>query len=338
MDRRFWGLLLVVLFISVASLWVGAADISFIDALSELIIPPEQDAPRSLTSVIIWDIRVPRLALSLAVGAALSVSGALMQAIFRNPLAEPSLVGISSGAALGAASAIFFSSVVSPPEVIRAFFVPLSAAVGGGVITLVIWWIAKLSERPVVATLLLAGLAMSSFVNACLGFLLHFADDTQLRNLTFWLLGSLSGGRPDQIAIILPFIILPTILAFRLAEQLDIVLLGESEAKYLGVDIERVKRQVVILTAVAVGASVAMSGVIGFVGLVVPHVVRLSIGPGHVRLLPYSAVGGAGLLMIADVIARTLASPMELPIGVLTAILGAPFFLWLVIRKSGVSE
>jgi iron complex transport system permease protein len=203
------------------------------------------------------------------------------------------------------------------------------------VVTLIVQRLARSGGRTATATLLLAGLAITSLVNALLGLALHTADDAELRNLTFWLLGSLGGAHPTHVAVAVPIILVPLGLALRLAAPLDALLLGEAEAAHLGVDVERLKRGAIALAAVMVGAAVAMSGMIGFVGLLVPHLVRLALGPGHRALLPRAALGGAALLVLADLVARTIVAPQELPIGVLTALVGAPFFLWLLLRQEG---
>ncbi len=321
--------------IAVAALGVGASGVGLTDALFLALASVGVGEPDPMARAILLDVRLPRVALGLAAGAGLAVSGALMQAIFRNPLAEPALVGVSSGAALGAAMVIVFGASLALPAGLRPVALPLAAAVGGGAVTLLVQRVARVGGRTATATLLLAGLAITSLVNAVLGLALHVADDAELRNLTFWLLGSLGGARSSHVAVAIPAILVPLALALRLAGPLDALLLGEQEARHLGIDVERLKRKAIALSAIMVGAAVAMSGVIGFVGLLVPHLVRLVLGPGHRLMLPRAALGGAGLLVGADLIARTIVAPSELPIGVLTALLGAPFFLWLLLRQGG---
>ena len=324
-----------VLFIAGVALCVGAAPVGPADLLRAVGAGLGWVELDPMVKAVLVDVRLPRVALGLGVGAALAVSGALMQAIFRNPLAEPALVGVSSGAALGAAAAIVFGAAVHLPEALQPVALPLLAATGGGITTLVVLRLSRRGGRTATATLLLAGLAITSLVNAVLGLALHWADDAELRNLTFWLLGSLGGARASHVTVALPFLVVPVILALRLAPPLDALLLGEEEARHLGIDVERLKRKAIALAAVAVGAAVALAGVIGFVGLLIPHLIRLGLGPGHGALLPRAALGGAGLIVLADIVARTAFPPTELPIGVLTALLGAPFFLWLLLRQEG---
>jgi iron complex transport system permease protein len=257
-----------------------------------------------------------------------------MQGLFRNPLADPGLIGISSGAALAATMVVIIGDAVSfsLPFVLKLFAFPLAAFAGALLTTLVVYRLATIAGRTIVATLLLAGIAINALAQAFSGFLTFYATDTQIRSLTFWKLGSLGGATWSSVAAATPFILIPLLFLPRHARPLNALLLGESEAGHLGFDIERVKRSIVILVALAVGASVAVSGLIGFVGLVVPHLLRLMVGPDHRSLLPGSALLGASLLLGADLIARTLVAPAELPIGILTAITGAPFFLWLLLR------
>ncbi|MET0753652.1 MAG: iron chelate uptake ABC transporter family permease subunit [Pyrinomonadaceae bacterium] len=280
------------------------------------------------------DIRLPRIVLGLLVGAALGISGAAMQGLFRNPLADPSLIGISSGAALAATAVVIIGDVVSfsLPSVFKLFSFPIAAFAGALITTIVIYRLGTIAGQTAVATLLLAGIAINALAQSFSGFLTFYATDTQIRSLTFWKLGSLGGGNWSSVMVILPFVLIPILLFLRLARPLNALLLGESEAGHLGFDIEKVKKLTVVLVALSVGASVAFTGLITFVGLVVPHLLRLIIGPDHRYLLPGSALLGACLLLAADFAARTLVAPAEMPIGVLTAITGAPFFLWLLLR------
>ncbi|MBS1795602.1 MAG: iron ABC transporter permease [Acidobacteria bacterium] len=282
----------------------------------------------------LFDIRLPRIALGLLVGAALGSSGAAMQGLFRNPLADPGLVGIASGAALAATGVVIVGDLVAfrLPPALQLFAFPAAAFAGALVTTLLIYRLATIAGQTAVATLLLAGIAINALAQSFSGFLTFYASDTQIRSLTFWKLGSLGGASWATVAAALPFILIPVVAFTRLARPLNALLLGESEAGHLGFDVERVKKWAIVLVALAVGSSVAFTGLIAFVGLVVPHLLRLAIGPDHRFLLPGSALLGAGLLLAADLAARTLVSPAEMPIGVLTAVTGAPFFLWLLLR------
>jgi iron complex transport system permease protein len=327
-------LLALVLFLSVDK---GAVEISLAQCLSiiggriGLHLPWTFTAQQEATLI---SIRLPRVFLGLLVGAGLGVSGAAMQGLFRNPLADPSLIGISSGAALAATTFVIVGDAVAftLPPLLRLFAFPFAAFAGALVTTILVYRLATIAGQTIVATLLLAGIAINALAQALSGFLTFYATDTQIRSLTFWKLGSMGGSTWSNVLVASPFILLPIILFPRLSRALNALLLGEAEAGHLGFDIERVKRETVVLVALSVGASVAVTGLISFVGLVVPHLLRLMIGPDHRRLIPGSALLGASLLLAADLIARTVVSPAELPIGVLTAITGAPFFLWLLLR------
>ncbi|HMF55655.1 MAG TPA: iron ABC transporter permease [Pyrinomonadaceae bacterium] len=331
------ALVLLLAFIVFLSVDKGAVEISLAQCLSIIArrlgahlpweFTPQQEATRI-------NIRLPRVMLGLIVGAGLGISGAAMQGLFRNPLADPSLIGISSGAALAATMIVIIGDMVSfsLPHIFQLFSFPLAAFFGALVTTLVVYRLSTIAGQTVVATLLLAGIAINALAQAFSGFLTFYATDTQIRSLTFWKLGSLGGSTWSSVLVAAPFILLPVILFPRLARPLNALLLGEAEAGHLGFDVERMKRMVVVLVALTVGASVAVSGLITFVGLVVPHLLRLMIGPDHRKLLSGSALLGASLLLAADLIARTVVAPAELPIGVLTALTGAPFFLWLLLR------
>ena len=280
----------------------------------------------------VLDIRLPRVVLALLIGAALAQAGAAMQGIFRNPLAEPGLVGISSGAALAAVAVIVLAEPVF--EVIPARFVlPLATFTGGALATLLVMRLALVDGQTRVATLLLSGLALNAIAGAGIGFFSHVASDTALRSVTFWMFGSLGRASWSEIAIAAPLLLVPLLLLPREARALDALLLGEAEAGHLGVDVERLKRRVTVLVVLAAGAAVALAGIIAFVGLLVPHLVRLASGPTHRSLLPLSALSGALLLSLADTASRVMMAPTELPIGILTALVGGPFFLALLLRR-----
>jgi iron complex transport system permease protein len=284
---------------------------------------------------VLLAIRLPRVALGGCIGAGLAVAGAAMQGLFRNPLADPGLVGVSSGAALAAVLVIVLSATVLRGLAygLGPFTLPLAAFVGGLVTTLVVYHLSRVASRTVVATMLLAGIAVNALAGAGTGVLTFAATDAELRNITFWSLGSLGGATWTTVGAAVPCIVPAVVLLIRRAMVLNVFLLGESEASHLGVHVERVKRLVILLVALVVGAAVAVSGIIGFVGLVVPHVLRLAVGPDHRYVLPGSALLGASLLLGADLVARTLVAPAELPLGMVTAAIGAPFFLWLLLRQ-----
>jgi iron complex transport system permease protein len=330
-----FALLLAVL--AVISLGSGAVKITPARVLEVLRgwITGDPDVMASREALVIVSIRVPRLLLGAMIGAALAVSGALMQGLFRNPLADPGLVGVSSGAALAAAFTIVLGDRLFGTVSAQLPFIllPFGAFFGGLASTLILYAIATRHGRTSVAIMLLAGVALGAFAGSLTGLLSFISDDRQLRDLTFWALGSLSGSSWTKVMVIAP-LVLPVLLAVpMLARGLNALLMGEAEAFHLGIPVQRLKSVAIVMVAVAVGASVAAAGVIGFVGIVVPHLLRLMFGPDHRMLLPFSALLGATLLTGADLLARTMVSPAELPIGILTAAIGAPFFLWLLLRR-----
>ncbi|HWV73323.1 MAG TPA: iron ABC transporter permease [Pseudosphingobacterium sp.] len=284
---------------------------------------------------IIYIIRLPRLLLGLLVGAALGISGAAIQGIFRNPLAEPGLIGISAGASLMAVIVISFelSLLAGLSNLLGYYLLAFGAFVGAGIVAFLVYNISRTDGRANVATMLLAGIAINAFAGALTGLITYLADEQQLRTITFWMLGSLGGATWQTVWSVMPFIVIPLTILPLLGKSLNAFSLGETQANILGLRPNRVKTQVVILATLAVGASVAVSGIIGFVGLLVPHIIRLTGGVDHRFVLPASALMGALTLTLADVLARNLAAPIELPIGVITALLGSPVFLYILIRE-----
>lgn len=287
-------------------------------------------------AVIVLDVRLPRTVLGLLVGAATAVAGCVMQGLFRNPLADPGVVGVSSGAGLAAAAWFIVGAGMAAalPWDLTPFGLPLFAFVGGLAVTLILHLLSQRNGRTSPTLLLLAGIAIGAFASAGIGYLVFIASDQQLRQFTFWTLGSLGGATWIKVAMVIPFAVSFLVITPGLSRGLDALTLGEAEAFHLGIDVERLKRVAIIGVAAAVGASVAVSGAIGFLGLITPHVVRLAIGPGHRTLLPVTALAGGAFLVIADLIARTIASPVEVPLGVVTAGFGAPFMLWLLLRQA----
>lgn len=292
-----------------------------------------REAPEQYSATVL-DIRLPRVLMAVLIGAALAQAGAAMQGIFRNPLAEPGLVGISSGAALAAVGVIVLLEPAGVFEHLPAHVVlPAAAFAGGAAATLLVLRLALVEGHTRVATLLLAGLALNAIAGAGIGFFSHVASDTALRSVTFWMFGSLGRASWPEIAVAAPLLALPLVLIPRDAQALNALLLGEAEAGHLGVDVERLKRRLTLLVVLAAGAAVALAGIIAFVGLLVPHLVRLAFGPDHRSLLVLSALSGALLLSVADTASRVLMAPTELPIGILTALVGGPFFLALLLRR-----
>lgn len=330
-------LVLVVVAVSMfsASIMTGAADASLGNVLRWLLgVEGAEQALSVRDRIIILDIRLPRAVLGMLVGASLAVSGAVMQGLFRNPLADPGLVGVSSGASLGAVLLIVLgSSFFGPFFAIFGFYaLPVAAFVGGLITTLLLYKIATRSGQTSVATMLLAGIALGALAGAVTGVLIFMADDKQLRDLTFWGLGSLAGANWMKILSAGPIILVSLAVVPFLARGLNALTLGEAAAFHMGIPVQRLKNIAIVSVAASTGASVAVSGGIGFVGIVVPHVLRMLIGPDHRYLLPASALLGGTLLIFADMIARTIVPPAELPIGIITAFAGAPFFLWILLR------
>lgn len=289
------------------------------------------DKAAGTLDLVIWEIRLPRVLLSLLVGMALAVSGALVQGLFRNPLADPSLIGVSGGSAVGAALAIVLGTALGMGN--GHWLLPLLAFAGGGLVTALVYRLGVSPLGTSVATMLLAGVAINAMTGACISYLSTVAEDARLRNLVFWLMGSFNAASWLKVAWVAPFALLTLVVIPFLWKGLNALLLGESEARHLGFSVRQLRRLVILVTALSVGASVAAVGMIGFVGLVVPHIIRLLLGPDHRWLLPCAALLGAALLCGADLAARMLVQPQELAIGVLTALLGGPFFLFLIVQR-----
>ena len=284
---------------------------------------------------VIVNIRLPRMVLGVLIGAGLAVSGLLMQGLFRNPLADPGLVGVSSGAALGAVIIIVLGGTALVPftSILGIWSLPAAAFGGGLVTTMVLYRVATRGGQTAIATMLLAGIAIGALAGAFSGVLTYIASENQLRDLTFWGMGSLAGATWIKVLAAGPIIFLALCVAGFLSKGLNAMTLGEATASHLGVPVQRFKRITIVTVAAATGASVAVSGGIGFVGIVVPHLLRLVIGPDHRYLLPASALLGATFLLFCDAISRTIVAPAELPIGIVTAAFGGPFFLWILLHR-----
>lgn len=277
---------------------------------------------------IVWNVRLPRVLAAGAVGLALAVCGAAMQGLFKNPLASPDILGVSSGGALGAVVGIFLGWPLVNPWLVPA------AAFAGALVTLVIVYaLATRGGRTDMAALLLAGVAVSSFAGAIIALLYHFVEDGVLRQIVYWLMGNLGGKRWEHLAVLTPLVAAGCVGLWLLSRELNLLMGGEDDARALGVPVERTKRLVMVLASLATGAAVSVTGVIGFVGLIVPHIVRLLIGPDHRWLLPASGLLGASFLILADLLARTAFSPVELRTGIVTALAGVPFFLYLLAKR-----
>lgn len=317
---------------------IGAVSIPPMEVLAILgrrlgLLPPLESFDQDGTVLVA--IRLPRVALGILGGAILAVAGAAIQGLFRNPLADPGLVGVAPGAAFAAVAAIVFGNRIGlgPTGLLGPWLLPLAAFVGALVATWIVGGIATRDGNTDVTTMLLAGIAVNAVAMAGVGACLFLSDDRQLREATFWMMGSLAGVSWHTLAPAMLFMALPLVLLPFRARALNALLLGEADAFHSGFDVERTKQAIVILVALGTGAAVALSGVIGFVGLIAPHVARSLVGPDHRRLLPAAACVGACLMLLADLAARTVVVPAELPIGVLTSGLGGPFFIWLLARR-----
>jgi len=333
-------LLLALLLVaaSAASLTTGASGASVWRVLTGLGRPLDaEDVTLVRDFTVVLDIRLPRLFLGILIGGGLAISGVVMQGLFRNPLADPGLVGVSSGAGLGAVGVIVLGTTVLAPLTgfLGIYALQISAFAGGLLTTLVLYRVATSHGRTAVATMLLAGIAIAALAGAVTGVLVYLADDAQLRDLTYWGLGSLSGANWTKVFASGPIIGIAIAASLFLARGLNALTLGEATANHLGVPVQRFKNAAIVIVAAATGAAVAVSGGIGFVGIVVPHLLRLVIGPDHRFLLPASALLGASFLLGADALARVIVAPAELPIGIITAAVGGPFFLWVLLRRRG---
>lgn len=335
------GLLAALLLAAVVAAAIGAAGIplSRLPAALGLTVVSGDAAVLARDELVLWSIRLPRIVMAAIVGALLAASGAIMQGLFRNPLADPALVGVSSGGALAASATLVVGDrLLSGMQNALPFQVlPAAAFLGSLATTMILHRIATRENRTSIAIFLLGGLAIAALANAGIGLLVFVADDRQLRDVTFWLLGSLGGATWSKVTVVAPFLLALALVIPLIARGLDLLVLGEAEAFHMGIEVERLKRVSIVLVSALTGAAVSFAGVIGFVGIVVPHLLRLFIGPGHRKLLPASACGGAILLLTADTFARTIAAPAEVPIGILTAVVGAPFFLMLLLRQRGLT-
>lgn len=286
--------------------------------------------PSAMESTVVMTLRMPRVVFACLAGAALSVAGAALQSLFRNPLADPGIIGVSGGASTGAVAALVL--LPSGAGLLAAWAVPLAAFAAGLGVTALIYLLARPGLGAGTARLLLVGIAIGSGCSAITGFLTFIADDDRLESVVFWQMGSLAKVTWSELAVVAPVVLAAAAALVTMSGRLDLLTLGERQAQHLGVDVNRTRRLLVTLTALLTASTVAFGGTINFVGLVVPHIVRLIFGPAHRISLPMSALAGALLLVVADTLARVLAPPAEVPIGLLTSLLGAPFFLALVLR------
>ena len=294
----------------------------------------------SVHETVLLSIRLPRLVMTTLIGVALGVSGASLQGLFRNPLVEPGLIGVSSGAALAVVFVIVFGSALDLDRNSLGMSVIMPAfAFGGGLLaTLLVLQIGKQMGPSTIAMLILAGVAVNAMCGALMGLIIFNANENQLHMFTFWTLGDLSGANWSNLLIASPLLIAGSFFLLKYTNALNAIALGESEAFHMGVDVDRAKKGIIFFSALAVGTSVSLAGAIGFVGLVVPHLIRVMFHSDNRLVMPGSAIGGPLLLILSDVIARTIVAPAELPIGVMTALVGTPFFIFLLIRSKRKNE
>jgi iron complex transport system permease protein len=315
----------------------GAVDIpikSIIEHFLDIFQSQDKDNLGYDVKTILLDIRLPRIFLAMLIGAVLAISGAVMQGLFRNSLAAPSLIGVSSGASVGASIVIVLAGAwLQNNTTFGLSLVAIGAFIGSFLITILVYRLSTSELGTSVTTMLLAGIAVSALAGAVNGLLSYYADNEMLRQISIWQMGNLSAASWPKVFVIAIVGLLVLSLFPRESKSLNALLLGESEARHLGIDVQYVKRKLILLTTLGIGTAVAVGGMIGFVGLIVPHIIRLLIGPDHRWLLPVSALAGGLLLLIADTIARIIISPIELPTGILTAILGAPFFIMLLVQQ-----
>jgi iron complex transport system permease protein len=326
---------LLLIILAIGALFMGVYDFGGKSALSVLgeVISGNPNVSLS-EKYIIWDIRLSRIVMAVLIGSILAVSGTAMQGMFKNPLATPDLIGITAGATFMAAVTIVLGAHFRPflPEIIQNSFLSISAFAGALLTMMLVYKISTSQGKTNVVIMLLSGVAISALGFAMVGFLIYLSKDEQLRDLTFWNLGSLGGATWTKNGILLFVMLVSYRFLINKGKALNAMMLGEKDAEHLGIPVEKIKKQIVLLVALMVGACVAFSGTIGFVGLIVPYILRLIFKSNYQVILPLSAVAGSILLLIADTFSRTIVAPSEIPIGVLTAFMGAPVFIAILIR------
>lgn len=327
------GIFLVLLIISMfLNLAIGAFSISNGEILNSLLYPQEN----KIYHQVIMDIRFPRILLGVLVGIAFGISGAMMQTLFKNPLADPGLIGVSAGASAGVVIFMLLGSFL--PNILYNGFLsylslPFSAFLGASITIFIIYKLATVYNKVAVTVMLLAGIAINAMLGALVGLFTYVSTEEELKSFTFWTMGSLANGDIKVILTLIPIVLVTYLFAYRKKVELNLMLLGEDEARNSGVNAEKLKKMIILFVSLSIGASVAFCGIIGFIGLVVPHIARLIVGSNHKFFIPLSAILGAFVLLWADSLSRTIVAPAELPIGIITAILGAPFFLWLLLKN-----
>lgn len=321
-------LFVLLLFAIVTATMLGGVTIPFKETVTILLDAlPFIDLDVSTTyEKIILQIRLPRVLVAGCIGAGLAVAGVVMQSIFRNPMADPGIIGVSSGGALGGVVAIYFGL-----SSIGSFMIPLLGFVGAFITLSVVYFISTSNGRTSILTLLLTGVAISSFLSACTSLLLTYSNVAQLQQILYWLMGDLNGRDWDHLKLMILPVLISCVIFYFYRQELDILLLGEEEAKNLGINVQVTRNVLLIVASLLTGVCVSLTGAIGFVGLIVPHMIRLVVGPSHRLLIPASILGGGIFLIVADLIARLFIRPAELQIGIITSFFGAPFFIYLII-------
>lgn len=330
---EFSSLLLGLSLITWLGISIGASNVNLLLPFNAVYDLMQSNLDANITHNIVINIRMPRVIMALLIGAALAISGASLQGICRNPLADPGLLGISSGAAVGAVIMILFAKYIPSLSFIGPYLVPIAAFAGAATATFSVYSLAQVNGDIQISTFLLAGVAINALCGAIIGGLSFIADDQALRLITFWMMGSLASTNWVSVGITAPILSFVLWAIYKKRHALNLILLGEANARYSGIDVEKVKNQLLWLTALAVGIAVAFSGIIGFVGLVVPHILRASSDTDYRYLVVNSALLGGALLALADIASRMSIAPAELPIGILTSLIGAPFFIGLLIQQ-----
>ena len=327
----------ILLIISIVlNLTIGAFAISTNEILNTLFNPEEN----KIYYQVIIDIRLPRIILAVLVGIAFGISGAMMQTLFKNPLADPGLIGVSTGASAGVVIFMLFGNFL-PNFLYDGFLsylsLPFSAFLGAIITIFIIYKLSTVYNKVAVTVMLLAGIAINAMLGAIIGLFTYVSSEEELKSFTFWTMGSLADGNIKVIFTLIPIVLTTYLFAHNKKVELNLMLLGEDEAKNSGVNAEKLKKMIILFVSLSIGASVAFCGIIGFIGLVVPHIARLIVGSNHKFFIPLSAILGAFVLLWADSLSRTIIAPAELPIGIITAILGSPFFLWLLLKNRQIS-
>ncbi len=331
-------LVIILIVATVLSVGIGPLQLSPAQSIAVLLKPLGIQLNTAFTDqqeIVVTAIRLPRVLFGMFIGATLAMCGAAIQGLFRNPLADPALIGISSGAALFTVIMIVLGVQLFQNlfNTLGTYVLSIAAFAGAFLTTILIYRISQAGGKTIVSTMLLAGIAISAMAAAGTGIMTLVANDAQLRTITFWNLGSLGGATWINVWVLIPLCLVCIIGLPALSKSLNALVLGETNASHLGINVESLKTKVILLTALGIGVCVSMSGIIGFVGLVTPHIVRKIIGPEHRQVFVASGLLGATLLVIADLVCRTIVSPVEIPIGIATALIGGPFFLYLLLKE-----